>query len=701
MTDFEKLLAEQALASSEHTTELLRQLLTVPPPPPPPPPPGELPPDDPMPMDPASVLEMQSLMALPAEFRNEGVLRFSRSGVAHVHTADTVVNFGLIDAGTDADPMVGTLTWTVADTGPIANLLGRGIISVGRFYACGKLVGDGSTVVFRSENTALDRRGDVKLMHNPHHSVCHCVFFNLGRTDKSKLISATNPRGHYALHFHRCGLDKSLPPIMCEGNIVIGSPGWGIVNHSSNVAIVGNRVSKINGAGIVTEAGDEIGEITRNVIEDITGTPGFFATRQTNFDFGFQGDGIWLQGPGVVIRDNTIRRCANSGIVCAPLRMPDPNVPGPSSTIMFPVPNLPDPSAVPEGTIFVKPALVPLRIFGGLIEDCGSAGLETWFLGDQDNPNNPKLLSIVDGLKIRRTGIRGVNYHYQKFISFRGVDIDQTQTGFERNYGSMSAEFDACRVTNAKVGIMTPSQGRNVVKGCRIDAEVGITIPHGSAFRHLDIAADNVFGPDCKVQVLVEDPTEDPSQPTPVTGYPSVPQNTQERHVPQSYNGWKLSPFERVDKKELWKVFRRDAYTGWYDNLTWGGKQVFSRLAALDFVPVPAGYGVPELDGKTGRQLFEQYGLAVWGIPASDDAVLQGGGCLVGTPRDWPLVHFESPHVTSSENYRVLVRARGPDSNLAGGPYIWDFSMTLKPGLNVVTFLDQQGRLRSELVFRQ
>ena len=46
---------------------------------------------------------------------------------------------------------------------------------------------------------------------------------------------------------------------------VVDSPGWGFVNHSSNVAISGNVAYNVTGAAYATEAGDETGSFTGNI----------------------------------------------------------------------------------------------------------------------------------------------------------------------------------------------------------------------------------------------------------------------------------------------------------------------------------------------------------------------------------------------------------------------------------------------------
>ena len=113
-------------------------------------------------------------------------------------------------------------------------------------------------VRFVSQNPGvLADRGHVMFMHTQQEAVVNAGFYGLGRTDKSVPIGPTNPRGRYALHFHMDGTDGA--PIVASGLAVDGSPGWGIVNHSSNVDVTDSVVYGAVGAAFVTEAGDERG----------------------------------------------------------------------------------------------------------------------------------------------------------------------------------------------------------------------------------------------------------------------------------------------------------------------------------------------------------------------------------------------------------------------------------------------------------
>ena len=86
-----------------------------------------------------------------------------------------------------------------------------------------------------------------------------------GVTQLQVARTGLNPRGRYAVHFHRTGIDEDDDPATISDSSVVDTPGWGIVNHSSNVDVDGNVVFNAVGAAYVTEAGDEIGTFNHNI----------------------------------------------------------------------------------------------------------------------------------------------------------------------------------------------------------------------------------------------------------------------------------------------------------------------------------------------------------------------------------------------------------------------------------------------------
>ncbi len=169
-------------------------------------------------------------------------------------------------------------------------------------------------VTFETENgkdVPINRRAHVMLMHNPDISVLNAGFYELGRSDKTKLVDdpgknvdgsngkGTNARGRYALHLHRTGTDNQAAIV--RGNAVEGSPGWGIVQHDAHAGLEDNVVFDVVGAGIAAEAGNEVGWWTDNLTIKTTGIPVVEFNRQTYvrdrlYDFGVQGNGFWVQG---------------------------------------------------------------------------------------------------------------------------------------------------------------------------------------------------------------------------------------------------------------------------------------------------------------------------------------------------------------------------------------------------------------------
>jgi hypothetical protein len=174
-------------------------------------------------------------------------------------------------------------------------------------------------VVFQSQNTSdYERFGHVMFMHSDQEVVENAAFLHLGRTDKALPFGTTNPDGtknvvgRYAVHFHRDywpTLSQNDPSVLVSGNFEMGSPGWGYDNHSSNVDMEDNVAFQNNGAGFVTEAGNEIGTFNANLAVRTTGVAngtdyGVVTSRINLNDFGFTGSGFWMQSPSCTLTNN-------------------------------------------------------------------------------------------------------------------------------------------------------------------------------------------------------------------------------------------------------------------------------------------------------------------------------------------------------------------------------------------------------------
>ncbi len=161
-------------------------------------------------------------------------------------------------------------------------------------------------VIIRSAHTdtqnRLTKRGHVMFMHNGDVIVKNATFKDLGRTDKSNILDdlsigvpkitgsgnnrsiefpnfkdqpetpskIENQRGRYSFHFHKSLRGKNSSRLIeAEGNVVWGSPGWGMVHHDSHADFRDNVILDVEGAGMVAESGSETGIWKNNLVFNI------------------------------------------------------------------------------------------------------------------------------------------------------------------------------------------------------------------------------------------------------------------------------------------------------------------------------------------------------------------------------------------------------------------------------------------------
>ncbi len=211
------------------------------------------------------------------------------------------------------------------------------------------------------------RLGHVMFMHQSDVVVRGATFHNLGRTNKNDTLDdfvrrdydgldaprawdaeagdhaaievapyrVTNPRGRYSLHVHRAGANGDAPRARVEGCVATGGAGWGFVSHDSRADFVRNVTFGLLGAGFVAETGNETGTWEENLAINTYGAAfnnprlepkGLFRYENDDFeptillekrgswknhDFGHCGDGFWLQGKLIDMRNNV---SANSGL---------------------------------------------------------------------------------------------------------------------------------------------------------------------------------------------------------------------------------------------------------------------------------------------------------------------------------------------------------------------------------------------------
>jgi hypothetical protein len=331
--------------------------------------------------------------------------------------------------------------------------------------------------VFESESSAVDRRGHVMFMHNRDVNIAYAGFYKLGRTDKSTPINdslvqsdwtlkpgtGTNQRARYAVHFHRNGLTDASGPSQIVGSAVVDSPGWGFVNHSSNVDMVNNVAYDVNGAAFTTEVGDEIGGFYGNLAIGTTGvtnaSTAAWDARIAVQDFGFQGDGFWFQGAGISVVGNISAGNQGNAFAYYTRGLIEGGV---QKTFLSS--NLVDPS-IAQGAPTIDIGSVPVRQFTGNVGYASQTGLLTRYhlLG-------PALgASVIQNSKFWNNVV-GVDTPYTEHTTLRNLTVINGMTprpyrGVTGNIDTQNNTYEHLTVVGYDVGIELPRRGTNVVYG--------------------------------------------------------------------------------------------------------------------------------------------------------------------------------------------------------------------------------------------
>jgi Ca2+-binding RTX toxin-like protein len=335
-------------------------------------------------------------------------------------------------------------------------------------------------ISFETENAGsvpTQERAHVAFLHNPDVVVENAGFYNLGRTDKTKVVDdpgtnvdgsvggGTNPRGRYALHFHRTGADDIAgTPAIARGNAVVGSPGWGIVHHDSNAVLEENVVFDVVGAGIVAESGNEIGVWRNNLTIKTTGVNYDNVSRTRDergqkFDLGFKGEGYWIQGAAqVALVDNIAISANDAGVaVFGDTLNPEEDFRDKQTIAVNLLPPEIRALVAPSGQTEVDVTDIPLRQLTGFRSYNTGDGIFLWghktnFDGqlDFDSPD-PKtahtLRSTIDGFAVWGVRDTGVKVEYSSYTDIKngliiGNPKNPSGTGIFNNHLSYNIDFD-------------------------------------------------------------------------------------------------------------------------------------------------------------------------------------------------------------------------------------------------------------------
>jgi len=350
-------------------------------------------------------------------------------------------------------------------------------------------------VSFETENADLvptQQRAHVMFMHNPDVEVNNAGFYNLGRSDKSKIVDdpttnvdgslgkGANRRGRYGLHFHRTGAeDITGTPAMARGNAVVGTPGWGIVHHDSHAVLQDNVVFDVVGAGIVAESGNETGAWTNNLTMKTTGVSWenigqTEKRREKLFDLGFRGEGYWVQGAAqVAMVDNVATSANSSGItVFGDTLNPETDFRDKGTIRIDLLPAAIRDLLAPNGQTEVDVTDIPLRQLTGFQSYNTQDGITLWAhktnFDGQLSFNSPSpetahnLRSTIDDFQVWGVRGTGVKVQYSSYSDIKnglivGDPSDPGGQGIFENHASYNINFDRLKVIGFKEGLKLES----------------------------------------------------------------------------------------------------------------------------------------------------------------------------------------------------------------------------------------------------
>jgi hypothetical protein len=365
--------------------------------------------------------------------------------------------------------------------------------------------------VIESESTVIDRRGHVMFMHNHDVNIGYAGFYKLGRTDKSIPINdsvvqsdwtlkpgtGTNQRARYAVHFHRNGMTNGEASII-RGSAVVDSPGWGYVNHSSNVDMLDNVAFDVNGAAFATEVGDEIGGFYRNLAIGSTGSTEEVNNRESIQDFGFKGDGFWFQGAGVSVVGNISAGNQESGFAFYTRGLIEGGV-----QKYFPTANLVDPS-IAQGATQIPVGLVPMVQFSDNVAYASHTGLFVrYHLEDATHGQN----SVFRDSKFWNNEV-GVDIPYTQHSVLRNLTVTnnlgtQPYVGVKGNISTLHNRYENLAVSGYYFGIELPRRGTAVVDGGTFSNNTHDILLYTAALSDRNVLITNV-GAQTKICTVLE-----------------------------------------------------------------------------------------------------------------------------------------------------------------------------------------------------
>ena len=351
-----------------------------------------------------------------------------------------------------------------------------------------------------SEGEAIEEWGHLMFMHTLDVRMHNARLVRMGRTDKRAQIDdwffpdlladtaeagdGTNVRGRYAVHFHRGGVSPDSTPALVEGCVVEDNPGWGYVNHSSNVNFVNNVSYNVVGGAFQTEAGDEIGSFVGNIalrtvnpdypLLDPETAP--VDIREDSQDFAFQGDGFWIHGGGVRLEGNIAAGSSGHGFIFWTEGLREVGTPFDDQN-HFLVDNIPNGELLP-GLDKIDPWWVPIAGFSDNTTYSSSKGLAAYYvhatLFEDVGELTPAYLETVhstfEDLTIWGVSVSGMHLENCERFTFRDVrligsgDPDTIAIQTKSTVGDRSI-WERVSAEGFGVGMVVPTQGDITIRG--------------------------------------------------------------------------------------------------------------------------------------------------------------------------------------------------------------------------------------------
>ncbi len=542
----------------------------------------------------------------------------------------------------------GQMTTEVLLTNPNPDLVGKTVtlsdgtvIIDGKIYANGQLVRDVSHRVLAQ---IFDPASGKYLLQ-------------LGRT-------GLNPRGRYAVHFHRTG---DVTPVTISDSAVVDSPGWGIVNHSSNVDVENNVVFNAVGAAYVTEAGDEVGTFNHNIAIKSLGSGEQVDSRKAIQDFGHDGDGFWFQGGNIAVTNNVASGQRHAGFVFFPRGLVQKGF-TPAQT-QIPGDDLPA-SYGADPTLMYDVADVPLLKFQGNTAFGDADGYESWFSLQNTHLN---VRTVIKDFTVFATSGDAIFTPYTSLVTFQnvtvrdpvnwaGVKTGPMYTAFQRNDLTANFIYDHVTTSGYAVGINAPVVGVNTIVG--------------GTFNNLQNIAVTTTNSDTRVLNI-----NDAGPGDPVNFLDSLTTVFKGNVVAlKQFDIYLLANWQPLFD-DITRNFARDIVK--IGLVSHNGQQVYFKEQAYNYVPYPdaswvanhpndhgpvAAPWVPAaLLNMTNQQLSDTYGLAIGGVVAPKNAIPD------------PLINGIVGPATQYAPPTYLWSAKWFDSRK--GPYFLTYS-TWNPGLN-------------------